>query len=293
MSRGKRRVAVLGHAGRPGVRRAATRLRQTLGRRGCEVLLDEALARELGESGHPLPRLATWCEILVSLGGDGTALRAARAMAGRRGTLLPVNLGGLGFLTVAESSDLDAAARAALAGEWPKVARRLVGASVERRGKIVLRARAMNDAVVKTSGGFAALHLRMSVLGHDVGHLLADGIIAASAAGSTAYSLSAGGPVLSPDVEGLVVTPVCPHTLASRSLVLSARDPLSLRVLGSFDKVMLLLDGQDSLDLETGDRVEIELTRSVVRLFQNPERPFGLSLQVKLGWQGSEQRSMR
>jgi NAD+ kinase len=274
------------------VRRAAARLASRLGRRGHDVRLDEALAREMGESGVALSRLAAWCRLMVSLGGDGTALQAARAMAGRPGALLPVNLGGLGFLTAAEQPELESAVQRALDGAWPVARRRLIVAEVRRRGRRRHRALAVNDAVVKTSGGYSALHLRMRALGSDLGHLVSDGVIAASAAGSTAYSLSAGGPLLAPDLEALVVTPVCPHTLASRALVLSPRAALELEVIGSFDQAILLLDGQDRVALEAGDEVVVTLGRTNVRMFQNPARPFVRALQSKLGWQGSQRRSL-
>jgi NAD+ kinase len=287
-----RRVGILGHTRRPGVRRVAARLATSLARSGCVVRYADDLARTMGERGQPMPALARWCQALIALGGDGTALAGARAMAGRAGTLLPVNLGGLGFLTVAEEREAAEAARAAFSGRWPVVRRRLVGAAVHRAGRIVHRGRAMNDAVIKTAGGVAALHLRMNALEHDLGHLVADGVVCASASGSTAYSLSAGGPVLAPDVEAFVVTPVCPHTLGSRPLVLSPAGRVSLRVLGSSDQPILLLDGEEKLDLAAGDEVVVGLTRATVRVFQNPERPFGRSLQAKLGWQGSKRRSM-
>jgi NAD+ kinase len=136
------------------------------------------------------------------------------------------------------------------------------------------------------------VHLRLAVLGSDLGHLVADGVIIASAAGSTAYSLSAGGPLLAPDLEAIVVTPVCPHTLGSRPLVLSPRDPVSLRVLGGLDGAMLLLDGQDRRTLDIGDELAIGLSRLAVRMVQNPDRPFVRALQTKLGWQVSHRRSL-
>lgn len=287
----RRRVGILGHTSRPGVRQAAARLATAIGRRGSTVRIAEDLAREMGRDGHPIGVIARWCEVLVTLGGDGTTLRGARALAGRRGALLPINLGGLGFLTVAEERDAGPALSAALAGRWPVARRRLVGAVVRRQGRVLHRGRAMNDAVVKTAGGFAALHVRMAALGHDLGHLVADGIVCASASGSTAYSLSAGGPVLAPDVEAFVVMPACAHTLGSRPLVLSPDGLVTLRVLGSSDHAMLLLDGQESVDLAPGDEVDMGLTRAYVRFHQNPERSFGRSLQAKLGWQGSERRS--
>jgi NAD+ kinase len=130
-------------------------------------------------------------------------------------------------------------------------------------------------------------------MGGDLGHMVADGLIAATPDGSTAYSLSAGGPVMAPGVEAIVVTPVCPHTLASRSLVLPAREMLRVRVLGSVDPILLLLDGQEDTELKPGDVVEIKLARAAVRVAVNPARPFGGTLLGKLGWQGSPQRSMR
>src|SRR5262249_27134116 len=129
-----RRVAILGHTGRPAVRRATRDLERRLARRGCQVRLEEHLGREVGRPAEALAALAGWCELLIALGGDGTALAGARAMAGKTGALLPVNFGGLGFLTVAESRELDIAVRAALAGDWPVERRGIVRATVSRVG---------------------------------------------------------------------------------------------------------------------------------------------------------------
>lgn len=287
------RVGVLGHTERPEVRRAADRLIRALARRGMRVKLDARLAAAMNrEGGEPLRRLARWCHLLVTLGGDGTAVAGARSLAGTRAVLLPVNLGGLGFLSVAEGRDLDRALKSTLSGAWPVVTRRLVSTLVRRRGRTVSRGVALNDAVVKGAGGVAAVHLRLMALGHDLGHLVADGLIAATASGSTAYSLSAGGPVLAPDVEAMVVTPICAHSLGSRALVLPPSAELDVKVIGSFDRVVLVLDGQESIDLAAGDDVHVRLDRSGVRVVQNPEMPFLRSLQKKLGWQGSRKRSM-
>jgi NAD+ kinase len=287
-----RRVAISGHVGRNGVRQAAALLRARLARRGCEVRIEQALAAVLGREGEPLPRLAAWCQLLVTLGGDGSVLTGGRALAGRSGALLGVNFGGLGFLAAAEQGELVPAVDAALAGAWPVSPRRLLCARVLRRGRSLRRALAMNDAVVKGAGGYAAIHLRMRALGQDLGHLVADGLITATAGGSTAYSLSAGGPVLSPEVAGIVVTPVCAHSLGSRSLVLSPGDEITLQLIGSLDQTVLMLDGQEHVPLEPGDEIRIRLDRAATRVVLNPARPFAHSLQHKLGWQGSTRRSM-
>lgn len=288
-----RRVGILGHTGRPEVRRAAAALAARLKRRGCTVKLDARLAASMGrEDGEPLRPMARWCQLLITLGGDGTAVAGARSLAGTHGLLLPINLGGLGFLSVADGRDLDRAVRSTLSGEWPIAKRRLVSTLVRRRGRTVSRGVALNDAVVKCAGGVSAVHLRLTALGHDLGHLVADGLIAATASGSTAYSLSAGGPVLAPDVQAMVVTPICAHSLGSRALVLPDSAELDIRVIGSFDRVVLVLDGQESTDLSAGDEVHVRLDRNGVRVVQNPDLPFLRSLQKKLGWQGSRKRSM-
>lgn len=292
MARRRRRIGILGHAGRPAVRRTAVALAKRLARAGDEARFDARLAGELRMPGEPLRRLARWCEVLVTLGGDGTVLAGARAAAGTNGVLLPINLGGLGFLTAAESGQLAVALRHALAGHWPIERRRMVSALVHRRGRRIARGMAMNDVVLKAAGGHAAVHLRIAALGGDLGHLVADGLIVASAAGSTAYSLSAGGPVLSPDVEGVVVTPVCPHSIGSRSLVLAPGSEVSIAVLGSLDRIVLLFDGQERIDLVARDEVRVRLDRAAVRMFRNPERPFAQSLRRKLGWQGGWKRSL-
>ena len=287
-----RHVAVLGHVARPGVRRAAAALRTRLRRRGHDVVMEERLAQALGLPGVPLERLARTCNLLVTLGGDGTVLAGGVAMAGRRGRLLAVNFGGLGFLAGAEEDELDEAVDAALADRWPVIARRMVRATVRRGGLVVGGGLALNDAVVKGARGITAVHLRMQALGQDLGHLVADGIVIATASGSTAYSLSAGGPVMAPHVDSLVVTPVCAHSLGSRALVLGPRDEIVLTHLGSIDPAQLLLDGRPGPALLAGDEVRAQLDRTVVRCVQHPGRTFARSLQIKLGWQGSERRSL-
>ena len=111
-----KRIAIVGHTRRNAVRLAATKLVSRLGRRGCEVRLDRDLAATMNRAGEPFAKLGAWCDLMISLGGDGTVLTAGRAIAGRRGVLLPINLGGLGFLAAAEESELDRAVDAALAG---------------------------------------------------------------------------------------------------------------------------------------------------------------------------------
>ena len=293
MSARPRRIALVGHTGRKAVLRAAKRLHASLGRRGCEVRLAGDLAHAVDLPGTPLDRLGAWCQVMVSLGGDGTVLVAGRSLAGHRGVLLPVNMGGLGFLAAAEADELDAAINAVFAGRWAVSTRSGVETLVRhgRSGRRQPAGFALNDAVVRSAVSYAAVHLRVTALGHDLGHLVADGLIAASASGSTAYALSAGGPMVAPDLRALVVTPACAHALGSRSLVLAPGSSVTARVI-SPGPALLVLDGQSPIELAKGDEVEIRLAKQVVRVFENPRRPFLYTLQSKLGWQGSEARSL-
>lgn len=288
-----RKIAIVGHLSRAQVRREAERLRASLAKRRLEIRVERELATALGQVGEPIEALARWCDLMISLGGDGTVLTAGRAMAGRRGVLLPVNLGGLGFLASAESGGLDDAVEAALSGAWRVGRRTGVQTSVRRArgGRDKRHGFALNDAVVRSAVSYAAIHLRVAALGHDLGHLVADGLIAASSSGSTAYSLSAGGPMVAPDLDALVVTPACAHALGSRSLVLAPGSAVSVRVI-SPGPALLVLDGQDAVELTRDDEVQLELAKTTVRVLENPDRPFLRTLQSKLGWQGSERRSL-
>ena len=288
-----RRIAILGHLGRPQVRREAVRLRDQLSRKGALVKLERELAGAVGGSGEPLAALGRWCQVMISLGGDGTVLTAGRSLTGQKGVLLAVNMGGLGFLAAAEARELDDALAKSLAGKWKVATRTGVETRIRRaRGG---RARhvgfALNDAVIRSATSYSAMHMRVSALGHDLGHLVADGLIAASSSGSTAYSLSAGGPLVAPDLDSLVVTPACAHALGSRSLVLAPGSLVSVRVI-SPGPALLIMDGQETEDLGKNDEIELQLARDRVRVFENPARPFLRTLQAKLGWQGTERRSL-
>ena len=287
------RVAILGHTGRAQVRREAVKLRDRLAKQGAIVRLERELASAVNERGESLAVLARWCQSLVSLGGDGTVLAAGRALAGQKGVLLAVNMGGLGSLAAAEAKELDGAVDAALAGKWKVATRTGVEARVRhgRNARAMPVGFALNDAVVRSAKSYAAIHMRVSALGQDLGHLVADGLIAASSSGSTAYSLSAGGPLVAPDLDSLVVTPACAHALGSRSLVLAPESRITVRVI-SPGPALLVLDGQQADELKKDDEIELQLAKARVRVFENPERPFLRTLQAKLGWQGTERRSL-
>lgn len=231
-------------------------------------------------------------DALLTLGGDGTLLRGARSLMGKAVPVLGVNLGRVGFLTAATREELDLALNRLAARDFSIEQRMVLETEIvgARDSRFTLPP-ALNDVVVHKAGVARMIQLGVKVDGQDVGPYSADGLIIATPTGSTAYSLSAGGPIVAPDVDALVVTPACAHSLASRSLVLSPESVVHATVL-THRPALVVLDGQETVELARHDEVEIHLARRVVRVYQNPDRPFLRALRSKLGWQGSEKRSM-
>jgi NAD+ kinase len=283
-ARALRRLAILGHAKRPGVAAAVRRALALAGRHGISATVLEspetaALRRSLA---------AARADLLVTLGGDGTILAGARAVAGTDIALLPVNLGGLGFLASAEGRGLVPALGAALAGEWRTVAHATLAArlrtSAGRRRDLGI---AVNDAVLRQSPTFRAMRAALFLDGEPLGTLLADGLVVATPTGSTAYSLSAGGPILLEPLAAFVATPVCPHTLGSRSIVVSGDRVLEARVLSAEPGVSLSVDGLPGVPVARGESVEFALGRARVLFLRPPEGGVPAALRDKLSWQGS------
>ena len=292
-----RKVAIIGRARRSAVGKSLADLEVRLHKKGLEVVLvhgEEALP---GVGWTPDPKDAAAvheCDLLVTLGGDGTILAGARIVAGTDIPLLPINLGGLGFLASFEGKELDEAMTAALAGKLVSESRSLLSARLEpwKNGRARNLGIALNDVVIKPQSSYRALRFDVSAGETFLGHVVADGLVAASPSGSTAYSLSAGGPVLAPGLEAIVVTPVCPHTLGMRALVLPPT--LEVRVaIKSRDHAgaIVSLDGLEGIPIGPKDLVRIALARGAVRFLRRPGHTLPVVLPTKLGWSGSPRRS--
>ncbi len=218
---------------------------------------------------------------IVVLGGDGTLLRAAKELAFLDRPLLGVNLGHLGFLTEVEVPDLVLALAAMLSGEYILDQRRLLSARVFRDGQELASFDAMNDVVV-AKGPFARLiNLETFVNNAYVTTYPADGLIIATPTGSTAYSLSAGGPILSPDLSVMVMTPICPHSFFDRSIVVDGGRQIKIRIRTIHRDTLVTIDGQEGHPLEDGDEVVVETSPTVIRLMRRPGWSF---FHVLRGW---------
>ena len=230
-------------------------------------------------------------DMLLTLGGDGTLLRGARMVAPYGVPVLGVNLGHLGFLTSLAPEELERGLEAAVEGRIVLDERMVLEVRAEAAdGTVHGSSLAMNDAVLHRGG--VARMIRMAVFAHgeEVGTYSADGIIIATPTGSTAYSLSAGGPIVAPAVDCIVATPICPHTLAVRPLILSAAETVTVEVLTPTEELILTVDGQESANMTPGDRLVISRAAQPLRLVRFPGQTFFATLRRKLRWGDLEER---
>lgn len=260
-------------------------LERALRRRGIEVLFDEATAAALHRrDGVARPRIAREADLVLVLGGDGTLLSVARA-APSRTPVLGINVGVLGFLAGLRRDEALTRLDEVLCGGFREDRRRRLDVAVAdgpHRGTY----RALNDAVLNKETIARISTFSVSVGGQPVARFRADGVIVATPTGSTAYNLSAGGPILHPELPAVVVTPICPHTLAQRPLVVRSSDTIGLIVLdrGRHEGLHLTLDGQEGFPVRAGTRIEVRSSLSSVTLLRAPESDHFRKLSEKLNW---------
>jgi NAD+ kinase len=227
--------------------------------------------------------LASCSDLIVVLGGDGTLLSMARLVGDLGTPILGVNLGGLGFLTATTLEETFPALEAVFEGRTILDDRIMLGARVVRRGERLTEYAALNDVVITKSAMSRIINLSVSIEGQFATAYRADGLIISTPTGSTAYSLSAGGPIIFPTMDAVVLTPICSHSLTNRPIVLPAAQRIDVTLLTDQD-VMLTLDGQVGLALRQHDSVEIRQTASRIRLVRLPHTDFFSVLRAKLKW---------
>ena len=271
------------------VREAVRQVAEWFTARNIRVLLPQAAAEELGLPAHGADRAALLqqADLLVSLGGDGTLLSAARQAAPLGKPVLGINLGGFGFLAAIPHAGLLAHLARVMEGDLILQSRMMLQAEVQRAGAAVATFTALND-IVLARGAFSRLfRLTTQISGEPVSTFPADGMIIATPTGSTGYALSAGGPVLDPELRAFIITPICAHTLTARTLVTPVDRPITLSLpAGSAEDVHLTADGQEGMPLQAADCVEITEAPFVARLITLPGETFYAKLRDKLGWGG-------
>jgi len=241
----------------------------------CIDLPAPALARD---------ELAKKIELLIVLGGDGTLLSAARALGDHKIPILAVNVGGLGFLTSVTLDELYPLLEQVFAGQHRTSSRMMLDAEIYRSGEPVHRQCALNDAVANKAALARMLDFDVYVDRNHVGRYRADGLIVATPTGSTAYSLAAGGPIVDPDLSAFVITPICPHMLTNRPLVIPDTARIELDFTAAEEPIFITLDGQIGFELKPMDRVAITKSESRVTLIRPPSKTYFEVLRSKLRW---------
>jgi NAD+ kinase len=283
------RLGVIGHQGYeelPEILRTLFRLAPTL---GIEPFLEQGLHDVAGKGA----RLEDPSHLdgLVTLGGDGTLLRGARFLDGRDIPILGVNLGRLGFLTSCQSGDFDAALRNLASGDYVAQPRMALSArAIDPAGQARKQWRALNEFVLHKGGFARVVRLHVFVDDESIGSYAADGIVICTPTGSTAYSLSAGGPVVVPTLESIVITPISPHTLAVRSLVIPADAEVTIEAEDSPTELLVTVDGQVGTNFVKGEKLKIRKADNPVRIVRFPGATFFERMRVKLGWGGLPDR---
>jgi NAD+ kinase len=302
----QRRVLLLAHPGRAQARDVAGQLVDALGEHAIEVRLLPDEASALGLSDNPKISLAAAegdpsadCELVVVIGGDGTILRAAELAHDSGTPILGVNLGHVGFLAEAEYEDVSATIDAIVARRYTAEDRLTIDVSVFRDGELVSRTFALNEASVEKAERERMLEVVVEVDGRPLSRWGCDGVVCATPTGSTAYNFSAGGPVVWPGVEALLMVPISAHALFARPLVVAPTSVLAVEVIAPAEAAgVLWCDGRRTVDLPPGARIEVRRGERPVRLVRLHEAPFTDRLVAKFGlsvegWRGASERRMR
>jgi len=256
-----------------------------LAQRGLTVRYDEETAAYAGtRDGLPRTEVAADADLVIVLGGDGTLLSAARAIDGREIPLFPVNLGGLGFLTAITMDELYPELERAFRGEHRIGKRKLLHCELIRSERVVGQYEALNDVVITKSAIARIVDLDAHVDHMFVCRYKADGLIVATPTGSTAYSLSAGGPIIFPSVAAICMTPICPHMLTNRPVIVPDTSVIRIICQAEDDSAFLTIDGQIGEPLKKGDQIACRSSEHTLMLVRPPRMLFFDVLRQKLKW---------
>lgn len=281
-------IGLVAHVEKPGAPKAVSLIVESLRSQGANFLAESktALFANLPDGGD-IPTLASRCDIFLVLGGDGTILRVLHHLKEKIPPIFGLNIGSLGFLTCLGPEDAPKAVASILAGDYHLSYRNLLLATLfEKNGKTT-SFEALNDVVVSRGEHSQLVKVRVSTCGETLTDYHADGLIVASPTGSTAYSLSAGGPILMPESRSFVITPICPHVLTNRSVVLGDHSIIEMESVDSARQLFLTVDGNACAQITGNDRLQISTSSRSLPLAMLPGRSFSEILRQKLKWSGS------
>jgi len=281
-------IGLIAHSAKPEAPQAVRDIAAALQKRRVAFKMEAQTAALIGRSSSLDDReLARQCDLLVVMGGDGTILRVVASLGSDLRPIFGINIGSLGFLTCAGTAEIPRAAESLAHKDYILSPRALLTTEFRSAGKPLRRAFGLNDVVISRGERSELVKLEVSIDGSAFTDYNADGLIVATPTGSTAYSLSAGGPILLPESGCFVITPICPHVLTNRSTVVSDRSIIEARLSQPGRDVFVTVDGQGKVPLGPGDVLRIARSRRQLPLAMLPERQFPEILRQKLKWSGS------
>jgi NAD+ kinase len=286
-----KRIGIIAKRNKPETVTVVKNLVEWLRPKKIEVYIEEEMGNllsplSLGPYLNPLERkeLPNHVEMIIVLGGDGTLLSVARQVWNRDIPILGVNLGGLGFLTEVSLEELQGLLERVIQGDFKTDERDILNAAVIRKGERIVEFTVLNDAVINKGALARIIDLEISIDGEYLTTFQSDGLIISTPTGSTAYNLSAGGPIVYPSLHTLVITPICPHTLTNRPIVIPNDVEVRAWLKSKQQEVILTLDGQQGFPLEFEDVVRVRKAEGRILLIKSPHRNYFELLREKLRW---------
>ena len=280
-----KKIGVFAKKNHPDAERIAFDISERFNREQIEVLFEDSLAEQIGQiNGYAGEEIPPQVDLIIVLGGDGTLISVARLVGGRNVPIMGVNLGRLGFLTEITRDELPEMLDNLIRGEYKVSERMMLDAFIRRDGEIVGQYTVLNDVVINKGALARIIDLKTYVDGRHLSSYKADGLIVSTATGSTGYNLAAGGPIIYPEINSLLISPICPHMLTNRPIVIWSRSVIEIEVKFEDDVVFFTADGQVGRKLLPGDRVEVRRSEARTRLVNSPSKDYFEILRTKLSW---------
>ncbi|PLX86725.1 MAG: NAD(+) kinase [Desulfuromonas sp.] len=280
-----KKVGLYAKKSHPDAAQLAAEIRERLQKEQIEVLMEDSLAEQVGQvCGYAEAEIPALVDLVIVLGGDGTLISVARLIGDMPIPILGVNLGSLGFLTEVTRHELSDSLDRVIKGEFEVSDRMMLDAVIRRNGEVVIAHTVLNDVVINKGALARIIDMETSV---DDAHLTtfkADGLIIATPTGSTGYNLAAGGPIIYPGINSLVITPICPHMLTNRPIIVSDQARIQIEVKFDDDVVFFTADGQVGCKLLPNDIIEVRKSASRTLLIASPRRDYFEILRTKLSW---------
>jgi NAD+ kinase len=269
-------------------------LRAWLLQRGVEVFLEEGIAAKIGcLPGLDRKKLWMLVDLIVVFGGDGTILRTARLVRERDVPIIGINLGVFGYLTEVNLDEMYSAMEVILTGNFQVEKRMMLDVEIHGGGEPFREGTVLNDVVINRGSLSRIAELETEVDGQYLTTFKADGLIVSTPTGSTAYSLAAGGPIVFPELDSIIINPICPHTLTNRPIILPGSSAIRVSLATLEQGATVTLDGQLSFTVKYGDSITIRKSRYITTLVSSPHRGYLEILRTKLGWGGSQTGAAR